>query len=206
MVKIRAARSYAGRSVTVQERRNGRWTVVQRIRLDRRGKAVLQPRLGNLGAGERRAEAWLPRGDKRYRAAAVNPVFVVGASRSGTNLVRALLNRHSELWVSAETHYVAWDRINVDSPPADSLDPRRPNKDYTPHLDARAGDTAESHVDREELRPWRRSGAAPATRTSRRLRAPRPPRGRPRWGEDAAARLLDRRGAQPSRRQGLPRR
>lgn len=33
------------------------------------------------------------------------PVFVVGASRSGTNLVRALLNAHGSLWVSAETHY-----------------------------------------------------------------------------------------------------
>ena len=32
-------------------------------------------------------------------------IFVVGASRSGTNLVRALLNAHSTLWVSAETHY-----------------------------------------------------------------------------------------------------
>ncbi|HEY7018683.1 MAG TPA: sulfotransferase [Gaiellaceae bacterium] len=32
-------------------------------------------------------------------------IFVVGASRSGTNLVRALLNRQSTLWVSAETHY-----------------------------------------------------------------------------------------------------
>jgi hypothetical protein len=33
------------------------------------------------------------------------PVFVVGASRSGTNLVRTLLNAHSKLWVSGETHY-----------------------------------------------------------------------------------------------------
>jgi len=33
------------------------------------------------------------------------PVFVVGASRSGTNLVRAILNAHGSLWVSAETHY-----------------------------------------------------------------------------------------------------
>jgi hypothetical protein len=33
------------------------------------------------------------------------PIFVVGASRSGTNLVRALLNAHSRVWVSAETHY-----------------------------------------------------------------------------------------------------
>jgi hypothetical protein len=43
VVKIRAARSYAGHKVAIQERRNGRWTVVQRIRLDRRGKAVLRP-------------------------------------------------------------------------------------------------------------------------------------------------------------------
>jgi hypothetical protein len=43
VVKIRAARSYAGRNVDVQERRDGRWTVVQRLRLDRRGKAVLRP-------------------------------------------------------------------------------------------------------------------------------------------------------------------
>ncbi|HYX76361.1 MAG TPA: sulfotransferase [Gaiellaceae bacterium] len=31
--------------------------------------------------------------------------FVVGASRSGTNLTRALLNAHSGLWIAAETHY-----------------------------------------------------------------------------------------------------
>ena len=35
----------------------------------------------------------------------MKPVFVVGASRSGTNLVRAILNAHSSLWISAETHY-----------------------------------------------------------------------------------------------------
>jgi Sulfotransferase family len=33
------------------------------------------------------------------------PIFVVGASRSGTNLVRALLNAGSTLWISGETHY-----------------------------------------------------------------------------------------------------
>jgi hypothetical protein len=36
---------------------------------------------------------------------AESPIFVVGASRSGTNLVRALVNAHSEIWMSAETHY-----------------------------------------------------------------------------------------------------
>ena len=33
------------------------------------------------------------------------PIFVVGASRSGTNFVRALVNAHSGIWMSAETHY-----------------------------------------------------------------------------------------------------
>ena len=36
---------------------------------------------------------------------AAAPIFVVGASRSGTNLVRALVNAHSGIWMSAETHY-----------------------------------------------------------------------------------------------------
>lgn len=33
------------------------------------------------------------------------PIFVVGASRSGTELVRALLNRHPRVGVAPETHY-----------------------------------------------------------------------------------------------------
>lgn len=33
------------------------------------------------------------------------PIFVVGASRSGTELVLALLNRHPEVGVASETHY-----------------------------------------------------------------------------------------------------
>ncbi len=45
----------------------------------------------------------------------------------------------ASLLLSAETHYVAWDEIDVDSPPSDPLDPRRPNDDYTPRFDARGG-------------------------------------------------------------------
>jgi LPS sulfotransferase NodH len=33
------------------------------------------------------------------------PIFVVGASRSGTNLLRALLNANGEVSISPETHY-----------------------------------------------------------------------------------------------------
>jgi hypothetical protein len=62
----------------------------------------------------------------------VSPVFVVGASRSGTNLVRALLNRHSELWVSAETHYF------------DDLRPRLPGEGTQP-LDGAARDLCEEY-------------------------------------------------------------
>jgi hypothetical protein len=60
------------------------------------------------------------------------PVFVVGASRSGTNLVRTLLNRHSTLWVSAETHYF------------DDLRPRLPGAG-TDKLDSDARELCESY-------------------------------------------------------------
>ena len=86
------------------------------------------------------------------------PVFVVGASRSGTNLVRALLNAHDAIWISGETHYF------------DDLRPRLPGAGRA-RLDAEArdrceryflalshraygqrGDPEESRFDREELR------------------------------------------------------
>jgi hypothetical protein len=33
------------------------------------------------------------------------PIFVVGPSRSGTSMLREILNRHSRVWVTRETHY-----------------------------------------------------------------------------------------------------
>lgn len=78
------------------------------------------------------------------------PVFVVGASRSGTNFVRALLNAHSRIWVSAETHYF------------DDLRPRLREGDreaceqYFLSLAHRAygrgGDPAHAKIDPAELR------------------------------------------------------
>ena len=105
-------------------------------------------------------------------------IFVVGASRSGTNLVRALLNAHSTLWVSGETHYF------------DDLRPRLPGNGTEPlagedrerceryflalshRAFGQAGDPDESRLDRDELRALA-AGARRrrATRTSRRSAA-----------------------------------
>ena len=85
-------------------------------------------------------------------------IFVVGASRSGTNLVRALLNAHSTLWVSGETHYF------------DDLRPRLPGSGTAPltgedrerceryflalshRAFGQAGEPEASRLDRDELR------------------------------------------------------
>src|SRR5581483_2194076 len=78
----------------------------RRRRRDRRGDPRVQARSqGDIPRRPRR-DSRLPGVDEHVaRGAPVRPVFVVGASRSGTNLVRAILNAHSTLWISAETHY-----------------------------------------------------------------------------------------------------
>jgi len=119
----------------------------------------------------------------------VSPVFVVGASRSGTNLVRALLNRHSELWVSAETHYFddLRPRLGGGSRPLDGADRDR-CEEYFLALSHRAfgqrGDPAESRLDREQLRSLAQElgGTGDAYFEALcRIRAGL--RDRPRWGE-----------------------
>ncbi len=45
VAKVRAARPYAGSRATLQALRNGRWTLVQRVRLGRRSKAVFRPQV-----------------------------------------------------------------------------------------------------------------------------------------------------------------
>ena len=86
------------------------------------------------------------------------PIFVVGASRSGTNLLRALLNEHSEVWMSPETHYFDDLRPRLQGGGAARLGPeeRARCEDYFLALSHRAygqeGDPAGARVDREELR------------------------------------------------------
>jgi hypothetical protein len=86
------------------------------------------------------------------------PVFVVGASRSGTNLVRALLNRHSTLWVSAETHYFDDLRPRLPGSGTERLEgaPRDRCERYFLGIDHRAfgqdGEPEGARVDRDELR------------------------------------------------------
>jgi len=120
----------------------------------------------------------------------VNPVFVVGASRSGTNLVRALLNRHSELWVSAETHYFDDLRPRLPgggSQPLEGAD-RDLCEEYFLALSHRAfgqaGDPAESRVDRENLRSLAQELGGTGDAYFEALCVLRARlRSRPRWGE-----------------------
>ena len=86
------------------------------------------------------------------------PIFVVGASRSGTNLVRALLNRSSALWVSGETHYFDDLRPRLPGNGTERLegDARDRCERYFLALSHRAfgqaGDPEESTIEREQLR------------------------------------------------------
>lgn len=116
------------------------------------------------------------------------PVFVVGASRSGTNLVRALLNAHSTLWVSGETHY--FDDLRPRLPGEGTARLEGADRDrcerYFLALSHRAfgqeGDPAESSVAVEELRALaeERTGDAYFEALCR-IRARE--HGRERWGE-----------------------
>jgi hypothetical protein len=86
------------------------------------------------------------------------PIFVVGASRSGTNLLRALLNEHSEVWMSPETHYFDDLRPRLSKGGRTQLEPQERERceNYFLALSHRAygqeGDPAGARIDREELR------------------------------------------------------
>jgi sulfotransferase family protein len=118
------------------------------------------------------------------------PVFVVGASRSGTNLVRALLNAHDAIWISGETHYFDDLRPRLPGAGRERLDgeTRQRCEQYFLALSHRAfgqaGDPEESRLERDELRALadELGGTGDAYFESLcRLRARL--RGRERWGE-----------------------
>ena len=117
-------------------------------------------------------------------------IFVVGASRSGTNLVRALLNAHSTLWVSGETHY--FDDLRPRLPGSGTTrlggeDRERCERYFLAHSHrafGQAGEPGESRLDRNELRALAHElgGTGDAYfEAVCRLRAKR--HGRERWGE-----------------------
>ena len=117
-------------------------------------------------------------------------IFVVGASRSGTNLVRALLNAHSTLWVSGETHYFDDLRPRLTgsgTAPLTGEDRERCERYFlalSHRAFGQAGDPGESRLDRDELRALAQElgGTGDAYFEALcRLRAKR--HGRERWGE-----------------------
>jgi Sulfotransferase family len=59
-----------------------------------------------------RTEAWLARSPSEYAERAVRPLIIGGCPRSGTTLLRGLLNNHPDLAVPAETGFVLplWTR------------------------------------------------------------------------------------------------
>ena len=128
-------------------------------------------------------------------------IFVVGASRSGTNLVRALLNAHSTLWISAETDYFDDLRPRLPGNGTESRSPATTESDASatssrfptapsgrPAIPRRAVSSARSCA------PWPRSSAGRATRTSRPSAGCAPSGTAASMGrEDAEARLPDRR-------------
>ena len=118
------------------------------------------------------------------------PVFVVGASRSGTNLVRAILNAHDAIWISGETHYFDDLRPRLPGAGRARLDGEARDRceRYFLALSHRAfgqaGDPDESRLDRDGLRTLAAElgGTGDAYFEALcRLRAGL--RGRERWGE-----------------------
>ena len=117
-------------------------------------------------------------------------IFVVGASRSGTNLVRALLNAHSTLWVSGETHYFDDLRPRLTgsgTAPLTGEDRERCERYFlalSHRAFGQAGEPGESSLERDELRALAQKlgGTGDAYFEALcRLRAKR--HGRERWGE-----------------------
>jgi len=85
------------------------------------------------------------------------PIFIVGASRSGTALVRAVLSQHPNIYISGETHYFDDLRVKLGRLSREGLNPgtRRSCEDYFLALSHRPyghkGDPERSEISRDEL-------------------------------------------------------
>jgi Sulfotransferase family len=118
------------------------------------------------------------------------PVFVVGTSRSGTSMLREMLNRQSTLWVVRETHYFddlrprLGDRARI---PVNAVDRARCEA-YFRALAHRAygqqGDPSQGEIDADELgREARRLGDTPDAFFEAFCRIRARENGKARWGE-----------------------
>lgn len=105
-----------------------------------------------------RAQPALPSQLEKWRRRVTNnPIFVVGASRSGTSLIRSAINQHSGIYLAGETHYFddlrqrMLDAVNQPLSPA----ARRVAEDYFLALSHRpyghGGDPQRSAIGREHL-------------------------------------------------------
>lgn len=91
------------------------------------------------------------------RDTAGTPIFLVGASRSGTAMLRSCLNRHSRIYLATETHYFddLRSRKGIAGQGALSAEDSRLCADYFRALDDRPygmkGDPEQSPIPRERL-------------------------------------------------------
>jgi len=118
------------------------------------------------------------------------PIFIVGPSRSGTSLMRSILNRHRQVWIADETHYFDDLRVRLHRSARSALDSadERRGENYFLAVAKRGyallGDPSSSGIQVKELRRTARElgvGADAYFEAFCRIQAAR--RGKIRWGE-----------------------
>ena len=119
-----------------------------------------------------------------------NPLFIVGPSRSGTELIRSILNNHPDIFVTGETHYFDDLREEFSDSAQSCLSPEKARRceDYFRALSHRpyghAGDPTKGWLTVEDLRAERQAcgeGSDAYFEAYCRLNAKRS--GRQYWGE-----------------------
>jgi hypothetical protein len=89
----------------------------------------------------------------------INPkIFIAGTSRSGTTLMSNILNKHSDVWITGETHYFDDLRVKIAGGEQQPLSPEEAKRcqDYflalTHKLYGRGGDPEQGWMSRLELK------------------------------------------------------